>query len=129
MNLFRRSSFVVPVVVLASGCFVLHAQDLKLRRDAVTVMVEPYAPNVVRVTLSLMKDRALAEPGYGITAQPAITGWTADSGAGGDVLRSSRMVVTVAPQGAAVYTDRNAGGHQPLLHGLHPVCRSVDQDA
>jgi alpha-D-xyloside xylohydrolase len=75
------------------------AQDLKLSRNEVTVLVEPYAPNVVRVTLSLIKDRALAAPGYGITAQPTPTGWTAESGSTGDVLRSSRMVVTVAPQG------------------------------
>ena len=62
-------------------------------------MVEPYAENVVRVSISLMKERAAAAAGYGISAKPEAGGWTKESGAGGDVLRSARMSVTVAPQG------------------------------
>jgi alpha-D-xyloside xylohydrolase len=99
MNLFRRTSFVASAIVMASSYVLSQAQDLKLSRNEVTVLVEPYAPNVVRVSLSLIKDRALAAPGYGITAKSAVAGWTAETGSAGDVLRSSRMVVTVAPQG------------------------------
>ncbi len=73
------------------------AQQLTLRRDDATVVVQPYAPNVVRVTLSLLKDRALSAPGYGILAQPQGQGWTVQRGSDGDVLRSSRLVVTVSP--------------------------------
>ncbi len=73
-------------------------QPLTLERGKSTVMVEPYAPNVVRVTLSLMKDEALAAPGYGIVAQPMPEGWSAGKDGERDVLRSSRMVVTVSPQ-------------------------------
>ena len=40
-------------------------------RGSATILVEPYAPNIVRVSISLLKDQALAAPGYGITAQPA----------------------------------------------------------
>lgn len=73
------------------------AQRLTLDRGKATVMVEPYAPNVVRVTLSLLKEEALAAPGYGIVAKPAPEGWTASKDGEQDVLRSSRMVVTVTP--------------------------------
>jgi len=74
------------------------AQQLTLQRGAATVVVEAYAPNIVRVTMSLDKARALGAAGYGIVARPQSDGWTAESGASGDVLKSSRMVVEVAPQ-------------------------------
>jgi len=77
----------------------LHAQQLRLTRDEATVMVEPYALNIVRVTLSLDKASAIAGPGYGFVAKPASAGWTTASDGTGDVLRSSRIVVTVSPQG------------------------------
>jgi alpha-D-xyloside xylohydrolase len=77
----------------------LHAQPMTVSRGEVTVMVEPYADNVVRVSIGILKDRATAAPGYGISAQPLATGWTSESGAAGDVLRSARLTVTVAPQG------------------------------
>lgn len=75
------------------------AQQLSLRRGDATVLVEAYAPNIVRVSLSLRREDALAGPGYGISAKQAGTGWVAEQGASGDVLKSSRMVVTVAPEG------------------------------
>src|SRR5580692_8125741 len=75
------------------------AQQLSLSRGEATVLIEPYAPNVVRVSLSLRRDDALAGPGYGISAKTAGEGWVAESGQAGDVLRSSRMVVTVALAG------------------------------
>src|ERR1700733_4046334 len=75
------------------------AQQLSLSRGEATVLVEPYAPNIVRVSLSLRRDDALAEPGYGITATPLPAGWAADKDKFGDVLRSPRIVVTVSPEG------------------------------
>jgi alpha-D-xyloside xylohydrolase len=83
-------------LVIAPG---VKAQQLSLTRDNATVLVEPYAPNIVRVSISLRRDDALAAPGYGLTATPLPAGWTADSNATGDVLRSNRMIVTVSPQG------------------------------
>ncbi|HTP88922.1 MAG TPA: TIM-barrel domain-containing protein [Bryobacteraceae bacterium] len=63
-----------------------------------TIRIEPYAPNIVRVTLSLDKEQAEAPPGYGFVAKPAEEGWTQE----GNVYRSPRMVVTVgAPGGGA----------------------------
>ena len=37
--------------------------------------MEPYAPNIVRVTLSLKKEEALKAPGYGFIGT-ASDGWT-----------------------------------------------------
>ncbi|HEV2416588.1 MAG TPA: TIM-barrel domain-containing protein [Terriglobia bacterium] len=61
-----------------------------------TIVLEPYAPNILRVTLSLSKARALAPPGFGFTAAPSAQGWTNSQTEDADVYRSPRMVVTVA---------------------------------
>ena len=70
-----------------------------MARGEVTVMVEPYAENVVRVSISTSKESATDAAGYGVSAKARAAGWTTVSGAGGDGIRSSRMTVTVAPQG------------------------------
>src|ERR1700727_141297 len=87
------------IVFSVNACWDAVAQQLSLSRHEATVLVEPYAPNVVRVSLSLRREDALAAPGDGISAKASATGWTAETGAGGDVLRSARMVVTVTPEG------------------------------
>ncbi len=84
----------------AAAGFSAGAQTLELSRDSATVKVEPYAPNIVRVSVSLLKKDALAGPGYGFVADPKTEGWTKESGAAGDVLRSQKLVVSVAPQSA-----------------------------
>ncbi len=78
---------------------VASAQQLNLSRGDATVLVEAYAPNIVRVSLSLRREDALAGPGYGISAKVAPQGWATEATQTGDVMRSPRMVVTVAPQG------------------------------
>lgn len=91
---FVRAIFGVLVLSLAAG--VAHAEDKAvLARQEATVMLEPYAPNIVRVTLSLRKPDAVAAPGYGIVAHPSAGDWTLKTGEKGDVFQSSRMVVTV----------------------------------
>jgi alpha-D-xyloside xylohydrolase len=75
-----------------------NAQQLILSRGDATILVEPYAPNVVRVSMSLRRDDALAPPGYGISGTPSSTGWVSGKDNSGDVLRSSRMVVMVSPE-------------------------------
>ncbi|MDR3727922.1 MAG: glycoside hydrolase family 31 protein [Terracidiphilus sp.] len=68
---------------------------LQLDRKGQTIVLEPYAPNILRVTLSLKKEPALAAPGYGFIASPATSGWSASQTAQGDVYKSSRIVATV----------------------------------
>ncbi|RZM37563.1 MAG: glycoside hydrolase family 31 protein, partial [Sphingomonas sp.] len=67
-------------------------------RNGSLVAIEPYAPNIVRVTISL--DRALADapPGEGPNAKSDATGWTHRNDAGGDVFASSAMALTVKAQ-------------------------------
>ena len=88
----------VGMIVCAVSTLGVGAQQLTLERGKATVVVEAYAPNIVRVTMSLDKARALGAAGYGIVARPDAGGWTMESGASGDVLKSARMVVDVAPQ-------------------------------
>jgi alpha-D-xyloside xylohydrolase len=98
---------VVPVAA--------RAQAMTLTRGPATVMVEPYAENIVRVSISLLPTDATAAAGYGITARPLAIGWTQEAGAeasgagtagaGSDTLRSSRMSVTVGPAGGQKYAE------------------------
>ena len=96
------AAFVVLVGLQVSA----GAQSLTLTRGLpdqpegqATVMVEPYAPNIVRVTISLDKAAAIAAPGPGFIAKTSGDGWTSSNDKDGDHLVSSRMVVTVSPQG------------------------------
>ncbi len=71
---------------------------LVLERDGNVISLEPYAPNILRVTISSDRTEALGAPGYGFVATPSTAGWTHESSAdGGDVFRSARMAVTLAP--------------------------------
>jgi len=61
--------------------------------------MEPFGPNIVRVTLSSEKPAALAAPGYGIVGTPSMSGWTHElDSTGYDVIRSGRMLIRIAPK-------------------------------
>ena len=111
---------MIAVGLLALSGMGAGAQQLSLSRAEATVLVQPYAPNVVRVSLSLRKGDALAGPGYGVTAKANGAGWVAQSGAAGDVLRSSRMVVTVAPQGEKYVPTGTAADIAKFFNGSTP---------
>lgn len=96
------------------------SQTMVVERNEATVMVEPYAPNVVRVTLSLLHPDAVAAAGYGITAKPLAAGWTRETGAAGDVLRSSRLVVTVSPQGGKYKPTGTSADIAKFFNGSTP---------
>jgi alpha-D-xyloside xylohydrolase len=59
------------------------------------IAVEAYAPNIVRVTLSLQKQPALAAPGYGVIARPFAEGWKASATEAADLFTSKRMSVQI----------------------------------
>ncbi|MGA2167591.1 MAG: hypothetical protein ABSG62_05225 [Terracidiphilus sp.] len=71
------------------------SQRLELDRKGETIVLEPYAANILRVTLSLKREPALAGPGYGLVAAPAADGWSASQTAQADVYQSGRIVATV----------------------------------
>jgi hypothetical protein len=94
-----KTSNLTGICLLAAataGATVSSAQPVVLERDGSTVALEAYAPNVVRVTLSLERSEALAPPGYGFVATPQAAGWTHEKTKDADVYRSARLVVTVA---------------------------------
>ncbi len=74
------------------------AHGFVLNRDNAAIDVEPYGPNIVRITMSEDQASALAPPGYGFVGAPSMDGWSHETEANGyDVMRSGRMIVRVAP--------------------------------
>jgi len=96
--MIRTSCLAVATLfaLLSSGGAYAQTSQIVLDRDGGTIVLEPYAPNIVRVTLSLLKEPATAAPGYGFMASPNARGWSRQQNAQGDVYRSQRLVVTVA---------------------------------
>lgn len=103
----------------------LRAEELRLvlDREGSTVALEPYAPNIIRVTLSTMKEAAVAAPGYGFVATPSSQGWTQQRGDAGDVYRSGRLIVSVAankptspPPATVVDISKYFSGSTPSVH-------------
>ncbi|HEY1767068.1 MAG TPA: TIM-barrel domain-containing protein [Terracidiphilus sp.] len=71
------------------------AERLELDRGGATIVMEPYAPNILRVTLSLNREPAEAPPGYGVIASPSAAGWAASHTPDADVYASARIVASV----------------------------------
>ena len=99
----RNSSFWYAssmILALSAGIACASGQSAHISSDrgTATVLVEPYATNIVRVSISLRKQDALAAPGYGVVAKPDASGWSASSDRGADVLQSAALKVTVEPQ-------------------------------
>ncbi|WP_052075672.1 TIM-barrel domain-containing protein [Sphingomonas taxi] len=67
-------------------------------RNGGIVSIEPYASNIVRVTIALDKALAVAPPGEGPNAKPDAAGWSHRSDASGDVFASPALTLTVAAQ-------------------------------
>ena len=108
--MFRYCIAVVisTLILLPAGIAQTQATQVVLDRGGSTIVLEPYAPNIVRVTLSLRKDQATATPGYGVTASPSPIGWQQGSDSAGDTYTSPRMTVTVAahhPSRASLATE------------------------
>jgi alpha-D-xyloside xylohydrolase len=91
----RSALFYVAASLLLGGVLQAQQAQLTLARTGQTIVLEPYAPNILRVTLSLQRDPALAPPGYGVVATPAAVGWSSGETAQADVYQSARMVATV----------------------------------
>jgi len=72
--------------------------SLVLNREGRTIVLEPYAPNILRVTISKTEALATTAPGYGFVGKPSMNGWTrATEADGGEVFRSGRLVVHLSP--------------------------------
>ncbi|MFZ0419518.1 MAG: TIM-barrel domain-containing protein [Candidatus Sulfotelmatobacter sp.] len=86
------------VVILAANAVAVEAQQaaLLLDRDGSTIALEPYTRNIIRVTLSTIRDWAVASPGYGFVATPSGQGWVHERNDENDIYRSQRLIVSVA---------------------------------
>jgi len=81
-----------------SSVAVAQNAPLVLQRHGRTLSLEPYAPNILRVTISTDRAAATAAPGYGFVAKPSEQGWSYTREAmGEEIFRSAKMVVRVAP--------------------------------
>jgi len=86
------------LAVLCPGLAIAQNEGLVLERNGRVISLVPYAPNIVRITMSTSKTAAIGAPGNGITANPSTRGWTHEQDAeGDDIYRSQQMVVRVAP--------------------------------
>src|SRR5512146_1882744 len=94
LNAFAIFAFIVSTAAAIQAQ--VPSQQMQINRRGETIVLEPYAPNIVRVTLSLQSDAAKAAPGFGIVAKPAEAGWKESQTEQADVYASDRMVVTVA---------------------------------
>jgi alpha-D-xyloside xylohydrolase len=93
-----RGSGAVLLTVLLGGLAIAQNSPLVLERDGRVISLEPYAPNILRITMSDDKTAATGAPGYGFVAVPSAEGWTHERDAeGADVFRSASMVVHVGP--------------------------------
>jgi len=94
----HRGHFVVALTFALSGNIAAAAPLALLDRNGSYVAIEAYAPNIIRVTLSVDKDRALAAPGYGFVGMVDTTGWKQQTSAAGDIFSSAAMSLEVAAQ-------------------------------
>jgi alpha-D-xyloside xylohydrolase len=88
----------LALVLIAARGFAVAAPLALLDRNGSHVSIEAYAPNIVRVTLSIDRDLALAPPGFGIIAVTDATGWKHRTTAAGDEFSSDIMSLEVKAQ-------------------------------
>ncbi|WP_442681049.1 glycoside hydrolase family 31 protein [Sphingomonas sp. ASY06-1R] len=89
--------FAGAVAILLAGS-ASAAPLATIDRHGSIVSIEPYAANIVRVTIARDHDHADAAPGYGVTAKSDATGWTHNNDASGDVFASGAINVAVDAQ-------------------------------
>jgi alpha-D-xyloside xylohydrolase len=94
----RNRTAGVALILLVAGELAVATPLSVLDRNGSQVSIEAYAPNIIRVTLTLDKDLALAPPGFGIIAAADATGWQHHSTTSGDEFSSQAMSLEVKAQ-------------------------------
>jgi alpha-glucosidase/alpha-D-xyloside xylohydrolase len=99
MVLASIAMFLTSAVAEAGAATADRTSSFEIDRQDRTIVLEPYGPNIIRVTLSAEKAAAASSPGYGIVGTPSIAGWTHEHDSSGyDVFRSNRMIIRLAPE-------------------------------
>jgi alpha-D-xyloside xylohydrolase len=113
---------ILFLAVALAAAVPAQSQPVVLESGGSTITFEPYAANIVRVTLSKLKEPALAAPGYGFVASPSAQGWSREQTDAGQVYRSSRLVVTLVaprprkPMATELDIAKFFGGSAPPAH-------------
>src|ERR1700737_2951416 len=96
----HRHAFTIclALILMVTRGVAVAAPLALLDRNGSHVSIEAYAPNIVRVTLSIDKDLALAPPGFGITAAADATGWKHRVLPSGEEFSSDLMSLEVKAQ-------------------------------
>ncbi|MFK4872821.1 TIM-barrel domain-containing protein [Novosphingobium sp. ZW T3_23] len=95
-GLVRKTVFALGLSSMAFAAASASAAPMALLdRNGSRVAVEPYAENIVRVTIALDPELASAAPGEGPNAQPNTAGWTHRADTTGDIFASSALTLTV----------------------------------
>lgn len=90
-RLLAAMNFVVLAVFTVSA----QQASMVLERNGASIVLEPYASNIVRVTLSTTKNLAVVSPGYGFIAEPSAQDWIYKHSDEADTYKSSRLIVSV----------------------------------
>jgi hypothetical protein len=92
-RIFLLQGLSLVFLAIGAGSVSLLGQAVRVStaRGTATVLIEPYAPNIVRVSISSIKSDALAGPGYGIVSNPDYKGWSLTTDHGTDVLQSGTL--------------------------------------
>ncbi|HKF49181.1 MAG TPA: TIM-barrel domain-containing protein [Terracidiphilus sp.] len=104
MKRYTTAPVLLAGLALISSCvFAQNApQRLELTGGGETIVLEPYAPNILRVTLSMDDAAAKSAPGYGVIAKPDASGWSAEQSNSQDVYKSGSLIAVVnRPHGPA----------------------------
>ena len=93
------------------------AQDgpLVLERAGRTIALEPYAPNILRVSMSIDRAAATAAPGYGFVAKPSAEGWTHRA------RRRRLRCVPIGQHGRAPGAGRSSQGQAAAADAARPA--------
>jgi alpha-D-xyloside xylohydrolase len=86
---------LIGLLFASAVCSAQLSTGLVLDRKGETIVLEPYAANIVRVTISLQREDALGKPGYGFVGAPDAAGWTSSQTDLNDIYQSSRMTISV----------------------------------
>jgi len=92
-----RRLLLLGAAMTATLPLAAHAGET-IKRNGSLVSIEPYAPNIVHVTIALDPAEIGKGPGYGINASADAAGWTHTTSTEGDVFASSALSVVVAAQ-------------------------------
>jgi alpha-D-xyloside xylohydrolase len=93
----HRTPPAILLLALSSAALAQLPASPVIERNGQSISIQPYAPNIVRVTLSTIPTEASAAPGPGFLARPIEAGWSHTIAQdGSDLYSSDRMIVKVA---------------------------------